>query len=68
MAFSATLPNQVVHLTQSQSQSDGRHAGHFLSPFMSMGYSRKTQNRWVWGYIYLSEKKPLDFLDLSLYS
>ena len=36
MTFSATLPNQVMHLTQSQSQSDGRYAGHFLSPFMSM--------------------------------
>ena len=47
MTFSATLPNQVMHLTQSQSQSDGRHAGHFLSPFMSMGYSRKTKNRGV---------------------
>ena len=68
MAFSTILPNQVMHLTQSQSQSNGRHAGHFLSPFMSMGYSRKTQNRGIWGYIYLSEKKPLDFLDLSLYS
>ena len=62
MTFSATLPNQVMLLTQSQSQfqSDGRHAGHFLSPFMSMGYSRKTQNRGVWGYIYFSEKNPLN--------
>ena len=62
MTFPATLPNQVMLLTQSQSQSqsNGRHAGHFLSPFMSMGYSRKTQNRGVWGYIYFSEKNPLN--------